>query len=178
MSVWVTETDFQLNDEYEQMRSASNGIGAVVQFVGLVRDFNHAGDPQASSNVATLELQHYPGMTEQVINEICTDATTRWDIVEPRVIHRVGKLTPGDQIVLVSVGSAHRANAFAACEFIMDQLKTKATFWKKELRSPENAPSQLQSEWLSMKESDKQRAERWSASDPTTPDATPSDNTE
>jgi len=150
--VSVTQADFQLSQEYDNLRvQLGKRLGAIVQFVGLVRDFNESND------VNVLELQHYPGMTERVITEICSEAKSRWDIFEPQVIHRVGKLAPGDQIVLVSVGSAHRKDAFSACEFIMDQLKTKATFWKKEFRN--NAEEEAQ--WLETKTSDHSRAERW-----------------
>lgn len=153
MPVLVTESDFDLAAEYRNsLDRAKDTPGALVQFVGLVRDFNQ-GD-----GVATLELQHYPGMTESVIEDICVQATQRWKIDEPTVIHRFGRLQPKDQIVLVSVTSAHRADAFAACEFIMDQLKTKATFWKKE---QPNKDAKNSEHWLEMKESDRQRAQRW-----------------
>ena len=153
MSVSVTESDFNLGEEYQKTLDRSPELpGAVVQFVGLVRDFNQ------DTEVVSLELQHYSGMTESVIEDICNDARRRWSISEPSVIHRVGKLKPRDQIVLVSVASAHRSAAFSACEFIMDQLKTKATFWKKETRRQDGKNS---CRWLAMKDSDNQRAKRW-----------------
>lgn len=154
MSVLVTKADFDVGLEYERLRQrVGNQNGAIVQFVGLVRDFFE------DSDVRLLELQHYEGMTESVITEICEEAKSRWAIDEPIVIHRFGRLAPGDQIVLASVASAHREHAFAACEFIMDQLKTKATFWKRELRSDEDGDAY---HWLEMKDTDRQRAERWS----------------
>ncbi len=150
MPVIVSESDFNIAEEYERLRaSTDNTPGAIVQFVGLVRDFNQDGEVQ------TLELEHYAGMTEAVIGDICTQAQQRWNISEPTVIHRVGKLQPTDQIVLVAIASSHRADAFAACEFVMDQLKTNATFWKKEKRSGHT------DDWLAMKDSDRQRAQRW-----------------
>lgn len=153
MPVLVTETDFDISQEYERSRArALSTPGAIVQFVGLVRDFNQ------DKNVHALELQHYAGMTESVIEDICQEAQQRWEVAEPTVIHRIGKLQPKDQIVLVSVASDHRADAFAACEFIMDQLKTKATFWKKEMRAEDAGDSET---WLEMKESDRNRAARW-----------------
>ena len=165
MAVRVSEADFDLAGEYQHLREkAGNGCGAIVQFVGLVRDFNtlistdDATQDARKANVITLELEHYAGMTESVIDAICTDAQSRWDIAEPSVIHRVGRLAPGDQIVMVSVASAHRAHAFSACEFIMDQLKTNAPFWKKERHLDANTESTT---WLSMKDNDKARARRW-----------------
>ena len=152
MSVRVTASDFDLTEEYAALRErAGKRAGAIVQFVGLVRDFNEEADVQV------LELQHYQGMTESIIEEICVEACSRWDITEPLVIHRVGPLKPGDQIVLVSVASIHRDQAFSACEFIMDQLKTKATFWKREQRSD----NEDERSWLDIKESDLERAQRW-----------------
>lgn len=151
LSVSVTKSDFKIEQEYARLRElAGKRCGAIVQFVGLVRDFNEDAD------VRILELQHYEGMTESIIEDVCTEARSRWEIAEPLVIHRVGPLEPGDQIVLVSVASTHRDQAFSACEFIMDQLKTKATFWKRERRADND-----NYRWLEMKETDRTRAKRW-----------------
>ena len=148
LEVLVTELDFDLGKEYQDLCLNLPGVGAVVTFVGRVRDLNKGNE------VSALELQHYPGMTEKLIQEIIEKAKQRWQIERARVIHRVGLLEPGDQIVFVGVASAHRGDAFAASEFIMDYLKTRATFWKKE--------SDGQSaEWLEMRESDLAAAERW-----------------
>jgi len=123
-------------------------IGAIACFVGLVRDVNDG------AVVATLTLEHYPGMTEKALADIVAQARTRWDIMDVRVIHRYGDLEPNDQIVLVAVASAHRGDAFAACEFIMDYLKTQAPFWKKEHR-PGGAA------WVEAKAADDDAAGRW-----------------
>ncbi len=120
----------------------------MVTFVGKVRDMN-LGD-----KVIGLSLEHYPGMTEKSLSEICDQAQTRWPLLSVRVIHRVGDLKLGDQIVFVGVSSAHRGAAFEACEFIMDFLKTKAPFWKKERTSE-------QTRWVESRESDNKAAQRW-----------------
>ena len=146
--VLVSELDFDLGEEYQNLCLDLPSVGAVVTFVGRVRDLNKGNE------VATLELQHYPGMTETLIQDTIDQAKQRWSIERARVIHRVGKLEPSDQIVFVGVASTHRGDAFSAAEFIMDYLKTQATFWKKE--SSEN-----QSQWLEMRETDLAAAERW-----------------
>lgn len=152
--VLVTEADFDLGAEYEKLYAELPNIGAVVTFVGRVRDLN------LGNEVATLELQHYPGMTEKLIEEIIDQAKQRWPLERVRVIHRVGSLQPSSQIVFVGVASAHRKEAFAAAEFIMDYLKTQATFWKKESgRKKESGEGS--SEWLEMKTSDIEAAESW-----------------
>jgi molybdopterin synthase catalytic subunit len=125
MSVKVQTTDFDVGAEIAAMRLNSANIGALVSFVGQVRDFND-GD-----NVTSMFLEHYPGMTEKVLSEIIAQAKARWSIADATIIHRVGELKAQDQIVLVLVASAHRQDAFAACEFMMDHLKTNAPFWKK-----------------------------------------------
>ena len=127
--VSVQVEDFSLNDEYERLAEGTSA-GAVVTFVGKVRDMN-LGD-----NVTGLSLEHYPGMTEKALGEICDEAEQRWPLLKIRVIHRVGDLDIGDQIVFVGVSSAHRGAAFEACEFVMDYLKTKAPFWKKAQKLP------------------------------------------
>ena len=127
MSVRVQNEDFDVAAELTSMRLAGRGnIGAIVNFVGLVRDMND-GDA-----IQTLTLEHYPGMTEKTLEAIESEVKVRWNIIDSLIIHRVGCLQPQDQIVLVAVASAHRGDAFKACEFMMDFLKTQAPFWKKE----------------------------------------------
>lgn len=131
------------------MRLAEQGdVGAIVSFVGLVRDVNE-GDA-----VSTLTLEHYPGMTEKALQAIEDEAKKRWDILDSLIVHRVGTLQPQDQIVLVMVSSAHRGDAFQACEFMMDYLKTQAPFWKKEATSQG-------ARWVEAKESDDEAQARW-----------------
>ena len=126
MSIRIQEEDFDLGAEIGALRKGDPRVGAVVSFLGTVRDMNDG------SQVKGMTLEHYPGMTEKALEEILVKAKARWDIYQTLVIHRVGPLLPEDQIVLVAVTSAHRGEAFAACEFIMDYLKTAAPFWKKE----------------------------------------------
>ncbi|NOJ22766.1 molybdopterin synthase catalytic subunit MoaE [Vibrio coralliilyticus] len=145
--VSVQFEDFSVGAEYEALAQGTVS-GAVVTFVGKVRDMN-LGD-----NVTGLSLEHYPGMTEKALGEICQQAEQRWPLLDVRVIHRVGDLDIGDQIVFVGVSSAHRGAAFEACEFIMDYLKTKAPFWKKERTTEETR-------WVESRESDAKAAERW-----------------
>ncbi|MDN3680476.1 molybdopterin synthase catalytic subunit MoaE [Vibrio tapetis subsp. quintayensis] len=145
--VAVQFNDFSVADEYAYL-SEGTSAGAVVTFIGKVRDMN-LGD-----NVIGLSLEHYPGMTEKALQEICVEAENRWPIGRMRVIHRVGDLDIGDQIVFVGVSSAHRQAAFEACEFVMDYLKTKAPFWKKE-RTTENE------RWVESRDSDAKAASRW-----------------
>lgn len=125
MTVRVQTEDFDVGLEINQLRQARKDIGAVVSFVGLVRDLNEGDD------VTQLTLEHYPGMTEKSLSSIINQAKTRWNILDALIVHRVGTLQPSDQIVLVVVSSAHRGDAFSACEFMMDYLKTEAPFWKK-----------------------------------------------
>jgi len=127
MTVKVQQQDFDISAEIAAMRSGNPKIGAITSFVGVVRDINE-GDA-----VSTMTLEHYPGMTEKSIAGIIDEARGRWEVLDALVIHRVGTLKPTDQIVLVIVASTHRGDAFAACEFIMDYLKTRAPFWKKEI---------------------------------------------
>ena len=148
MSVRVQREDFDIGAEIAAFRRADPGIGAIASFIGLVRDVND-GDA-----VAGMTLEHYPGMTERALAGIVNEAKRRWDIVDGLVIHRVGELQPLDQIVLVAVSGAHRGAAFAACEFIMDYLKTQAPFWKKE-QTAQGA------RWVEARASDDQAAERW-----------------
>lgn len=144
----VQEQDFDIGAEIAAFRRADPGIGAIASFIGLVRDLN---DGEA---VAGMTLEHYPGMTEKALAGIVAEAKGRWDIADALVIHRVGALKPLDQIVLVVVSGAHRGAAFAACEFIMDYLKTRAPFWKKE----QTAQGMR---WVEARTSDDQAAERW-----------------
>ncbi len=149
MTVRVQEGDFDLNFELTALRAGDARVGAVVSFVGLVRDINEG------AGVSEMTLEHYPGMTEKALEEIVAEAKSRWAIYDALVIHRVGPLKPCDQIVLVAVTSAHRGEAFAACEFVMDYLKTRAPFWKREV-TPEGA------RWVDAREADGSAAARWS----------------
>ena len=150
----IQSEDFDFAEHYCQIRaSGGEEVGAIAGFVGLVRDYNaHAGD---GGEVATLTLEHYPGMTESSIQAIVTEAQTRWPLVAPTVVHRVGTLRPMDQIVMVLAASAHRDAAFAAAEFIMDYLKTQAIFWKKEVTDKGD-------HWIESTEADRQREVGWS----------------
>lgn len=146
--VRVQEADFDIGAEIAAMRRDNPKIGAIASFVGVVRDIND-GDA-----VSTMTLEHYPGMTEKSIGAIIDQARGRWEVLDVQVIHRVGMLKPTDQIVLVIVASGHRGDAFAACEFIMDYLKTQAPFWKKEV-TPKGA------RWVDARSSDDSALERW-----------------
>ena len=146
----VQTEDFNVGKELAAIRASNPKIGAVCSFVGLVRDVND-GDA-----VSTLTLEHYPGMTERALEKIVADAIGRWEVMAATVIHRVGELKPLDQIVLVIVASGHRGDAFHACEFIMDYLKTEAPFWKKE-STPDGA------RWVVARETDDRARERWTS---------------
>ena len=148
MSVQVQTEDFDVGLVLNQLRLAHPAAGAVVSFVGQVREIND-GD-----SVNKLTLEHYPGMTESALNAIEVEARSRWDLMDSVIIHRVGTLKPLDQIVLVAVLSAHRGDAFKACEFIMDYLKTKAPFWKKEI-------TPTGERWIDAKTSDDKAVDRW-----------------
>ncbi len=148
MTVRVQTEDFDAGLEIRQISQARKDIGAVVSFLGLVRDLNE-GDA-----VSQLTLEHYPGMTERSLNTIINQAKERWHIIDALIIHRVGTLQPSDQIVLVVTTSAHRGDAFAACEFMMDYLKTEAPFWKKEV-TPQGE------HWVEAKSTDDEARERW-----------------
>ncbi|HVR94810.1 MAG TPA: molybdopterin synthase catalytic subunit MoaE [Casimicrobiaceae bacterium] len=148
MAVRIQEQDFDVSSELATLRAGDTRVGAVATFTGLVRDLNDA------AQVSTLTLEHYPGMTEKALAQIVDDAKQRWDIYDALVIHRVGPLKPGDQIVFVAVTSAHRGESFAACQFIMDYLKTRAPFWKKE-QTPEGE------RWVEARASDEDAAARW-----------------
>ena len=150
MPVKVQTQDFDLGAEIAALRAGNPKIGAIASFVGTVRDVNEG------TGVATLTLEHYPGMTEQSLEDICEQARARWDVYDVLVIHRYGELRPTDQIVMVAVTSAHRGEAFAACEFVMDYLKTRAPFWKKEV-TPQGE------RWVEARSSDDEAAARWKA---------------
>ena len=143
MKVSVQREDFDLGLEVKAL-SKDPKIGAVASFVGVVRE-------------VAMTLEHYPGMTEKALQKIVDEARTRWQVLDCTVIHRFGELVPGDPIVMVAVASAHRGDAFAACEFIMDYLKTRAPFWKKEAGG-----------WVEARASDDQAAERWQLRQPAT----------
>jgi molybdopterin synthase catalytic subunit len=148
MPVRVQTEDFDVGHELAALRDGDPAVGAVAAFIGTVRDVN------ADSSVSGMTLEHYPGMTEKALDAIVAEAKARWNILQALVIHRVGPLKPADQIVLVGVTSAHRGEAFAACEFIMDYLKTRAPFWKKE----ETASG---TRWVEARASDDDAAARW-----------------
>ena len=146
--VSIQTKDFDLSAEVARLRADEKGVGAVCTFVGTVRDRNDG------QSVSTMELEHYPGMTEKAIEQMIDEAHRRFDIFGARVIHRVGLLQPLDQIVLVAVTSAHRGESFQACEFLMDYLKTQAPFWKKE-QTPEGA------RWVDARVSDDAALAKW-----------------
>ena len=142
----IQEEDFDIATEYAALLKSASNTGAIITFVGLVRD--------TEQGLKHMLLEHYPGMTENVIQQIIDTATQLWNIDEPRVIHRVGELQPTEQIVFVGISSTHRSDAYAACEYVMDQLKTRATLWKKEVTTDGE-------QWLDSKPSDIKRASRW-----------------
>ena len=148
MTARIQTADFDLSTEVATLRANNPKVGAIASFVGTVRDLNEG------ASVEAMELEHYPGMTEQSLAAIIAEAKARWDFFDAVVIHRVGSLKPMDQIVLVAVASMHRREAFAACEFIMDYLKTAAPFWKKEQTS-EGA------RWVDARVSDDEAMARW-----------------
>lgn len=148
MAIFVQTGDFDLSTEVAKLRANNPAVGAVVSFVGVVRDLNEGADVQA------MELEHYPGMTEKALQDIVDQASHRWQLMDVVVIHRVGLLLPLDQIVLVAVATKHRGEAFAACEFIMDYLKTQAPFWKKE-------KTQQGERWVDARETDDAALAKW-----------------
>ena len=148
MEIRVHEEDFDAGEEIANIRKRSADAGAIVSFLGLVRDFSDG------SRVSGMTLEHYPGMTEKVLRDILDEAGKKWSILDATLIHRVGRLHVSDQIVLVLVASPHRQDAFRAAEFLIDLLKTKAPFWKKE-STPEGE------RWVDAKESDDIAASRW-----------------
>ena len=151
LSVSIQVEDFDVSHELAQLRANDARVGAVCSFVGTVRERN------SGNAISSMELEHYPGMTEKSITSMMEEAAKRFDIYGARVIHRIGLLHPQDQIVLVAVTSAHRGSSFQACEFLMDYLKTQAPFWKKEV-TPEG------SRWVDARESDDVALARWGIS--------------
>lgn len=147
MIIRVQTEDFDLAAVNRELLGGRSDVGAIASFIGLVRDLR--GDP-----LQQMTLEHYPGMTENALRAIAKKAQQRWQIVDLGIIHRVGELKPADQIVLVSVLSAHRGDAFAACEFIMDYLKTEAPFWKKEV-------SEQGEKWVESRDSDVAALDKW-----------------
>ncbi|HNA29613.1 MAG TPA: molybdopterin synthase catalytic subunit MoaE [Thiobacillaceae bacterium] len=148
MKIAVQTQPFDLQTEVEALYRSNPRVGAVASFLGLVRDVNEG------QGVSAMTLEHYPGMTEKALADIVEEARVRWAVMDACVIHRVGPLKPTDPIVLVAVASAHRGDAFAACEFIMDFLKTRAPFWKKEA-------TPAGEKWVDARESDDLAAARW-----------------
>jgi molybdopterin synthase catalytic subunit len=148
LSVRIQHEDFDAGAEIARLRAGDPRVGAVASFVGVARDRNDG------AAVSSLVLEHYPGMTEKAIEAIVKQAKARWSVFEILVIHRIGELQPLDQIVLVVVTSSHRGDAFAACEFVMDYLKTEAPFWKKE-----STPAGQR--WVDARESDEAARGRW-----------------
>ncbi len=148
MLISVQQEDFDVTAITRELCANRQDIGAVVTFSGMVRD------QSANQNLIALELEHYPGMTEKALEKISNEAMQRWDINDLAIIHRVGQLKPGENIVMVVVISGHRKEAFDACEFLMDYLKTQAPFWKKEI-------TRQGEEWIEFKQSDQQAADSW-----------------
>lgn len=148
MAIRVQAQPFDAGHELNAMHAANVGVGAVVTFVGYVRDFNDGRE------VAGMFLEHYPGMTEKALSKIVAQAEQRWPLLKVEVLHRIGALQPGEPIVFVGIASAHRQAAFDACSFVMDYLKTQAPFWKKE-------STELGPRWVEGRQSDQDAAERW-----------------
>ena len=159
--VSIQTEDFNLADEVAALRRADKRVGAVCSFVGTVRDRNVDGSASADASIVSMELEHYPGMTEKAIEAMIDEAQRRFSLYGVRVIHRVGLLQPLDQIVMVAVTSAHRGESFKACEFLMDYLKTQAPFWKKE-QTPEGG------RWVDARVSDDAALARWGIEKPNT----------
>jgi molybdopterin synthase catalytic subunit len=149
-TIRVQTEDFDAGVEVARIRAGRADVGAVAAFVGVCRDLNDG------ERVSSMTLEHYPGMTERELGRIVDEALSRWRIADVTVIHRVGRFAPSDQIVLVVVVGAHRGDAFAACEFVMDYLKTRAPFWKQEATA-------AGSRWVEARASDDAAAERWQA---------------
>ena len=147
-TVRIQEEPFDAGALVAETHRANPKVGAVASFIGLVRDIHEGSD------VSEMTLEHYPGMTERAIETICREAAERWDVLDSRVVHRVGTLRPTDSIVIVVVASGHRGDAFAACQYIMDFLKTRAPFWKKERTAGGER-------WVAARASDDEAAARW-----------------
>lgn len=152
--ILVQTQDFDIAHEYQQLRNSSQGAGAIVFFVGLVRDI------VGGNSLVELRLEHYPAMTQRYLDQLAAQAKQRWSLQQVRIIHRVGSLGANDQIVFVGVSSAHRSAAFDGAEFIMDKLKTQAPFWKKEIVI-DAATGQHKAAWVEAKEVDADKAQHW-----------------
>ena len=150
MGIRVQAAAFDPGTELNALHAANVGVGAVVGFVGYVRDFNEGQD------VSGLFLEHYPGMTEKALEKIAAEARQRWPLLKVDILHRIGRLEPGEPIVFVGTASAHRQAAFDACNFIMDYLKTRAPFWKREHRADGTLGG-----WVEAKADDDDAAKRW-----------------
>jgi molybdopterin synthase catalytic subunit len=148
MPVRVQQEDFDAGAEIARLRAENPKIGAVASFIGIVRDLNEG------AAVGSITLEHYPGMTDKALTSIAEQAKTRWNLLDVLIIHRIGTLAPTDQIVLVVTTSSHRGDAFAACQFVMDYLKTEAPFWKKEVTAEGTR-------WVDARDSDFEARERW-----------------
>ncbi|MDG2176139.1 MAG: molybdopterin synthase catalytic subunit MoaE [Gammaproteobacteria bacterium] len=148
MKISIQQEDFDITHETQLLREANSNIGAIVTFSGLVRDL------EGARKILSLTLEHYPGMTETSLEKIITEARSRWSIQDATVIHRIGEMKAEEQIVFVAVASLHRHDAFSACEFIMDYLKTRAPFWKK-------CRDESGESWVETKASDQEADERW-----------------
>ncbi len=153
LTVAIQADDFSVDAENNHLLQQSNNIGAIANFVGIVRVNNNHNNEQLT--IASMQLEHYPGMTEKSILRVLHDAEQRWQLAAARVIHRIGKLHPGERIVYVGVASEHRHTAFDACAYIMDYLKLQAPFWKKEITA-------TGARWVDARESDSMAAQRWS----------------
>lgn len=153
----VQNEPFDAGAETNSFLTRNSNSGGIATFIGQVRDFQDLS-PTASKTISALELEHYPGMTEKELERIANEARTKWPLNDLLVIHRYGRMEPGDSIVLVCTAATHRGDAFSACEFVMDWLKTQAPFWKREY-------SDTDSSWVTAKESDNARAERWTKND-------------
>ncbi|MBA2411271.1 MAG: molybdopterin synthase catalytic subunit MoaE [Pseudomonadota bacterium] len=151
MAVRVQQEDFDAGSEIVRLRAGNSAVGAVASFIGIVRDLNEG------ATVGSITLEHYPGMTEKSLTSIAEQAKERWRLHDVLIIHRVGTLKPTDQIVLVVTTSSHRGDAFAACQFVMDYLKTEAPFWKKEAIAGGER-------WVDARESDDAARSRWDQS--------------
>ncbi len=153
MPVRVQTEDFDISAEIALLRAGNASVGAVASFIGVMRDFNDG------SGVSELTLEHYPGMTERALEAIVAEAHSRWQLIDTLIVHRVGPMTPTDQIVLVVTLSSHREQALAACAFVMDYLKTRAPFWKKERTGQGER-------WVEPRTTDDEAAGRWRAGGP------------
>jgi len=162
--IQVQEADFNLGESWVALQNAvGRGVGAMAGFTGLVREStaSDAGGSRVDEPVKALVLEHYPGMTEASMQNIVVNASDRWQLLGVHVAHRVGRLVPGEQIVMVLVASGHRADAFAACEYIMDYLKTDAVLWKREDYLQDSEAGDEGSRWLHSADEDKTRRTNW-----------------